>query len=144
MSSYVLFLILGVGSGAVYWILALGLVLKYRSAGVVDFGHGAVAMFIAYVYLGLRGDGTLQFPWVILPHEIKLGSPLATGPAIVLSLVYAAVLGAVMYWLIYRPLRNATALSRVCASVTCWPWMSQRGETTWGTGSRTRRTEAKA
>ena len=70
VSSYVLFLLLGLGSGAVYGILALGLVLKHRSAGVVDFGHGAVAMFIAYVYLGLRDDGTLQFPWVMLPHEI--------------------------------------------------------------------------
>src|ERR1700761_6787961 len=117
MSSWVLFLLLGLGSGAVYGMLALGLVLKYRSAGVVDFGHGAVAMFIAYVYLGLRGEGTLQFPWVIIPHEIDLGSPLSTVPAILLSLVYAAILGLVLYWLIYRPLRAAAALTRVCASV---------------------------
>src|SRR3954451_24739287 len=117
MSSYVLFLALGLGPGAVYGILALGLVLKHRSAGVVDFGHGAVAMFIAYVYLGLREDGSLQFPWVIIPHSLSLGAPLAEGPAIVVSLVYAAILGAIMYWLIYRPLRNATALTRVCASV---------------------------
>jgi|tagenome__1003787_1003787.scaffolds.fasta_scaffold20971373_1 ABC-type branched-subunit amino acid transport system permease subunit len=117
MASWILFLLLGLGSGAVYGILALGLVLKHRSAGVVDFGHGAVAMFIAYVYLGLREDGSLQFPWVIIPHSLSLGSPLAEGPAIVVSLVYAAILGAIMYWLIYRPLRNATALTRVCASV---------------------------
>src|SRR3954466_9080054 len=117
MSSYILFLLLGLGAGAVYAMLALGLVLKYRAGGVVDFGHGAVAMFIAYVYLGLREDGSLQFPWVIIPHSLSLGSPLATGPAIVVSLVYAATLGAIMYWLIYRPLRNATALTRVCASV---------------------------
>src|SRR3954463_12519005 len=117
MSSYILFLLLGLGSGAVYGMLALGLVLKYRSAGVVDFGHGAVAMFIAYVYLGLREDGSLQFPWVVLPHEINLGGSIATAPAIAISLIYACVLGAVMYWLIYRPLRGATALTRVCASV---------------------------
>src|SRR3954449_54777 len=117
MSSWILFLLLGLGSGAVYGILALGLVLKHRSAGVVDFGHGAVAMFIAYVYLGLREDGSLQFPWVVIPHEIRFGHSVATAPAIALSLVYAVVLGAVMYWLIYRPLRNATALTRVCASV---------------------------
>ena len=34
-----------------------------------------------------------------------------------MSLVYAAVFGAVLYYLIYRPLRDATALTRVCASV---------------------------
>src|SRR4051812_12133281 len=117
MSSWILFLLLGLGSGAVYGMLALGLVLKHRSAGVVDFGHGAVAMFIAYVYLGLRADGSLQFPWVILPHELDLGSPFATAPAILVSLAYAAVLGLALYWVIYRPLRQATALTRVCASV---------------------------
>ena len=62
MSSYILFLLLGLGSGAVYAILGLGLVLKYRSAGVVDFAHGAVAMFCAYVYIELRSSGELQFP----------------------------------------------------------------------------------
>src|SRR3954469_9080009 len=103
MSSYVLFLILGLGSGAVYGMLALGLVLKYRAAGVVDFGHGAVAMFIAYVYLWLREDGSLQLPWVVLPHAIHFGTPFALVPAILVSLLYAGVLGLVMYWLIYRP-----------------------------------------
>src|SRR3954452_4829646 len=117
MSSYVLFLLLGLGSGAVYGILALGLVLKHRAAGVVDFGHGAVAMFVAYVFLALRADGELQLPWIVLPPAIFLGDPLGTWPAIAVSLVYAALLGAAMYWLIYRPLRSATALTRVCASV---------------------------
>jgi ABC-type branched-subunit amino acid transport system permease subunit len=117
MSSYILFLLLGLGSGAVYGMLALGLVLKHRSAGVVDFGHGAVAMFIAYVYLGLRQDGKLQFPWIGIPHEISLGGAMATAPAMLVALAYAAVLGLIMYVLIYRPLRHATPLTRVCASV---------------------------
>jgi ABC-type branched-subunit amino acid transport system permease subunit len=118
MSSYILFLLLGLGAGAVYALLALGLVLKHRSAGVVDFGHGAVAMFVAYVYLGLRQDGSLEFPWVVVPHKLTLtGSPIATAPAIAIALVYAAVLGAALYALIYRPLRRATPLGRVCASV---------------------------
>src|SRR5689334_4027175 len=117
MSSYILFLLLGLGAGAVYAMLALGLVLKYRSAGVVDFSHGAVAMFIAYVYLGLREDGDLQFPWIWLPHSLSLGSGMSTGVAIAISLVYAAVLGVILYVLVFRPLRNATPLTRVCASV---------------------------
>ena len=56
MSSYILFLILGLGSGATFAILGLGLVLKYRSGGVVDFAHGAVAMWIAYVFVNLRDE----------------------------------------------------------------------------------------
>src|SRR3954449_1566564 len=117
MSAYSLFLLRGRGSGAVYGMLALGLVLKYRSAGVVDFGHGAVAMFIAYVYLGLRENGSLQFPWIWIPHELNLTGPMAAGPAIAIALVYAAVLGTVLYVLVFRPLRSATPLTSVCASV---------------------------
>jgi ABC-type branched-subunit amino acid transport system permease subunit len=119
MSSYILFLILGLGSGATYAILGQGLVLKYRSAGVVDFAHGAVAMFIAYVFVNLRSFGELELPVVVIPHQISLngGKGLNTGLAIVISLVYAAVLGLVLYVLIYRPLRGASPLTRVCASV---------------------------
>jgi ABC-type branched-subunit amino acid transport system permease subunit len=119
MSSYFLFLILGLGSGATYAILGQGLVLKYRSAGVVDFAHGAVAMFIAYVFINLRGFGQLELPVVLIPHQISLngGAGLSTWLAIVISLVYAAVFGLVLYVLIYRPIRSASPLTRVCASV---------------------------
>jgi ABC-type branched-subunit amino acid transport system permease subunit len=119
MSSYVLFLILGLGAGATYAILGQGLVLKYRSAGVVDFAHGAVAMFIAYVFINLRSFGELEFPVVLVPHQVSLngGAGLSTTPAIVISLVYAAVLGLLLYVLVYRPLQSASPLTRVCASV---------------------------
>src|SRR5204863_8744847 len=113
MASYFLFLILGLGSGATYAILGQGLVLKYRSAGVVDFAHGAVAMFIAYVFINLRGFGQLELPVVLIPHQISLngGAGLSTCLAIVISLVLAAVLGLVPYVLIHRPLRSSSPLT---------------------------------
>src|SRR5579875_859153 len=118
MSSWFLFLLLGLGAGSVYALLALGLVLKFRSAGVVDFGHGAVAMFVAYVYINLRSFGSLILPWPILPHTISLtGGTIAGPPALVVSLLYAVLLGAVMYVLVFRPLRQAPPLVRVAASV---------------------------
>jgi ABC-type branched-subunit amino acid transport system permease subunit len=119
MSSYLLFLLLGLGSGAVYAVLGLGLVLKFRSAGVVDFGHGAVAMFCAYVYIELRTYGELQFPWTVIPHQVRIASStgMATVPSILITLAYAAILGLIFYLLIYRPLRNAPALARVGASI---------------------------
>ncbi len=119
MSSYILFLLLGLGSGAVYAVLGLGLVLKYRSAGVVDFGHGAVAMFCAYVFVELRDTGELQFPWIIIPHQVRIASSSGMGavPSVVITLLYAAVLGLIFYLAIYRPLRAAPALARVGASI---------------------------
>src|SRR5947209_8135957 len=118
MSSYLLFAILGLGSGATYAILGLGLVLKYRSARIVDFAHGAVAMWIAYVFVNLRTYGALPLPVIVVPDQITLSSaPLNTTLAVGISLVYAGILGALLYVLVYRPLRFAAPLTRICASV---------------------------
>ena len=86
---------------------------------MVDFAHGAVAMFIAYVFINLRSFGQLELPVVLIPHQISLnsGKGLSTPLAIVISLMYAAILGLVLYVIVYRPLRGASPLTRVCASV---------------------------
>jgi hypothetical protein len=41
VSQFVVFLLLGLGSGAVFGALALALNLTYRSSGVIDFGEGS-------------------------------------------------------------------------------------------------------
>jgi ABC-type branched-subunit amino acid transport system permease subunit len=118
MSSYILFLLLGLGSGATYAILGLGLVLKYRSAGIVDFAHGAIAMWAAYVFVNLRTSGQLPLPWIVLPDHITVSSSgLPTAAAVIIALVYSAVLGAFLYYVVYRPLRFTAPLTRVCASI---------------------------
>ncbi len=118
MSTYLLFLLLGLGGGSVYAILGLGLVLKYRSTGVVDFAQGAVAMYGAYVFIGLRTSGVLQLPWIVLPHQLTLSSAgLPASTALAITLVYGAALGVVLYLLVYRPLLRAAPLTKVCASV---------------------------
>ena len=118
MSTYLLFFLLGLGGGSVYAILGLGLVLKYRSAGVVDFAQGAVAMYGAYVFIGLRTSGVLELPWIIIPHQITLSSHgLPAVWALLITLAYGAVLGIVLYQLVYRPLLRAAPLTKVCASV---------------------------
>ena len=76
MSSYLLFLLLGLGAGAVYAILGLGLVLEYRSSGVINFAQGAIAMFIAYTYIDLRKTGHLMLP-VVGPARIECPSSAA-------------------------------------------------------------------
>ena len=118
MSTYLLFLLLGLGAGSVYSLLGLGLVLKYRSTGVVDFAQGAIAMFGAYVFLKLRTTGELQLPWVALMHQVPLSSHgMALWPALLITLVYGTVLGLVIFVLVYRPLLRAAPLTKVCASV---------------------------
>src|SRR3954469_17503365 len=102
MDSFLLFVLLGLGAGSVYALLGLGLVLKYRSTGVIDFAHGAVAMYSAYVFVNLRSRGVLELPWIVLPHEIQLVPTtvtfgVTTGmdllPALLITLAYGTALG---------------------------------------------------
>jgi ABC-type branched-subunit amino acid transport system ATPase component/branched-subunit amino acid ABC-type transport system permease component len=117
MSTTVLFLILGLGSGAVYAALALGLVVTYRSSGVVNLASGAVALYIAYTYAYLR-MGQLVDPIPGLSPTADLGTgPLGFWPAFLISLAVGAVLGALLYVLIFRPLRAAPAAAKAVASV---------------------------
>ena len=72
MSDHITFLLLGLGTGAVYAALALGLVTTYRSSGVINFGTGAVALYSAYTFAYLR-EGQLfsPIPWDSGRHELR-------------------------------------------------------------------------
>src|SRR3954453_17633578 len=72
IDTYLQFLLLGIGAGAVYAALALGLLLTYRWSGVVNFAHGAAAMYAAYVFVGLRVDGDLLLPLPGAPGRIHV------------------------------------------------------------------------
>jgi sulfate-transporting ATPase len=109
-------LLLGLGNGGVFAALALALVITYRASGVVNFATGAVALYVAYTYASLR-RGDLLVPIPGLPKTIDLGEPLAFAPAVAISLVLAAVLGALLYVLVFRPLRDAPPLARAVASL---------------------------
>src|SRR5262245_41083483 len=123
-------LLLGLGAGAVIAALAIGVVLTYRASGVVNFGHAATGMFLGYVYQGLRGDGDLVLPLPWASARIPLFTAAVPGrralvccgiptaeTAFVIAIAYAAVLGLVLYLLIFRPLRQAPVLARVVASI---------------------------
>ena len=117
MSTVLLFLILGLGSGAVYAALSLGLVVTYRSSGVVNLASAAIALYIAYTYAYLR-MGELVDPIPGLSPTVSLGSgPLGFWPAFLISLAVAAVLGALLYALVFRPLRATPAAAKAVASV---------------------------
>jgi len=118
MTSILLFALLGLGAGSVTALLALGVIGEYQASRVVNFAHGAMAMFCAYCYTELRSTGALVLPVVGIPHRIPLsGHGLATAPAIAIALVYSALFGVVVYLGIFRWLRGAPALAKVVASI---------------------------
>ncbi len=109
-------MLLGLGSGGVFAALALALVITYRASGVVNFATGAMALYVAYTYAGLR-RGELLVPIPGLPKTVDLGQELEFWPAVALSMVIAAALGAVLYVLVFRPLRDAPQLAKAVASL---------------------------
>ena len=116
MSTYFQFLFLGLGNGGVYAALAVALVVTYRSSGVLNFATGAQALYAAYTYSLLRNGQLLQ-PIPGLSPTINLGSGLGLWPAILITLAIQAVLGAVAYLLIFRPLRNHRPVAKAVASI---------------------------
>ena len=113
---HVVSLLLGLGNGGVFAALALALVITYRASGVVNFATGAIALYSAYTYADLR-DGELLVPIPGLPKTVDLGGELTFFPAVVIALAITALLGAVLYLLVFRPLREAPPLARTVASL---------------------------
>ena len=70
MDQIIFAVILGIGIGGLYAMLATGLVTAFKGSGVINFAHGAFAMYTVYVYDELTKSGTLVMPWVdIIPGE---------------------------------------------------------------------------
>ncbi len=116
MSSYVEFLLLGLGNGGVFAALAVALVVTYRSSGVLNFATGAQALYAAYTYSLLRNGQLLQ-PIPGLSPTISVGSSLGFWPALLITLAIQAVLGALCYLLVFRPLRNHRPVTKAVASI---------------------------
>ena len=100
MREVAVYVILGLGPGAVHALLGLGLVTIYRGSGVLNFGHGAMGMYIAFVFRSLRQNHGWPTPL-----------------AFVVSMVAAAGLGLLVHVLVMHPLRHAPALARVTGSL---------------------------
>ncbi len=66
LQTFLTYLVLGAAVSAVYAISASGLVVTYITSGVFNFAHGAVGMFLAFVYWGLRVDLGWPTPLALL------------------------------------------------------------------------------
>ena len=112
MEQLVLFILLGLGPGALYAGLSQSLVLTFRGSGVINVAAGAMGMWGAYSFYALR-QGNLLLP-LFYP---SIGQPLAVVPAFIVALAECAVLGAVVEFLVFRPVRQQSALAKLVASV---------------------------
>ena len=57
MSDIVFYLLAGLGLGSLYAMLGTGLVVVYRGSGVINFAHGAFAMYGVFTFDEARRRG---------------------------------------------------------------------------------------
>src|SRR4051794_12042254 len=103
MQQVLLFVLLGLGSGALIAGIALAVVLTYRGSGIINIATGAIAMLSGYCYWALRTG--------------EIGGGMSTAPALVLTLVYTLAIGALIELVAFRPLRNASPLAKLVSSL---------------------------
>ncbi|MBX6387772.1 MAG: ATP-binding cassette domain-containing protein [Frankia sp.] len=101
MNTFIALLVSGAVSGAVYSLLAVGLVLQQTALRVFNFAHTAVAFSIALLYYELTTG---------------LGWPVPVG-VVVSVLVVAPLLGLAVDAALFRPLRDADDATKIVATV---------------------------
>lgn len=111
----IVYLVLGLGPGAVYAALGLGLVLTHRGSGVINLAYGAMAMYPTYVYAELRASGRLVLPG--LPGSLQLADDVRPLAALGVALAVGAALGLLTYLVVVRPLHRAPPLVMVVSAV---------------------------
>jgi len=97
-----LFILLGLGSGALIAGIALAVVLTYRGSGVINLSTGAIAMLGGYAFWALNAGKLATLP---------------TAVALPLSLLFVLAVGAITEFAVYRPLRNASPLAKLVSSL---------------------------
>ncbi|KPM51936.1 branched-chain amino acid ABC transporter ATPase [Frankia sp. R43] len=100
MDQFLPFIVIGLASGAAYGLAGIGLVLTYKTSGILMFGYGAVAALDAFLFYYL--------------HELNgMGWPIAAAIAV---LVFAPLLGLLLE-IVARSLRDANETVKVVSTV---------------------------
>ena len=101
MQKFLNLVISGGVTGAIYSIMASGLVLTYQTSGIFNFAHGAVAFATAFVY-----------------YQLHTGQGIPIVPALILSVfVFAPLLGLALDRLLLRRLASAPVYARIVGTI---------------------------
>jgi branched-chain amino acid transport system permease protein len=93
--------------GLVYGLLAVGLVVTYRTSRIINFAYGETGMLAAFVYFDIRlGHNTSTFTH---DHGIVV--------ALLAALALGALIGLAMEWAIARPLRDNPTVNGMVGTI---------------------------
>ena len=102
MSEVIAFLLLGIGSGGLIAGVGMGVVLSYRGAGVINLAVGAIAMLAGFFFWSITAGEFATIPTVL---------------AVIMTLIFAAIMGVLFELLVVRPQRTATPLAKLIAAL---------------------------
>jgi branched-chain amino acid transport system permease protein len=112
----------GITDGAVFGLMALGLVLVYKATGVLNFAQGEIgtlSIYVAWVFGSAAGEqlrARLSFPGTNLGFNlIGIGLPILL--AAMVAVVFAAGVGVVMERLVIRPMLDAPKVTVTVATL---------------------------
>ena len=89
----------GLQTGSIYALIALGYTMVYGIVRLINFAHGDILMIGAYGLLIVVSNG---MPFI---------------PALILSIIFCAILGVLIDFFAYRPLRNAPKISVLITAI---------------------------
>jgi sulfate-transporting ATPase len=108
MNLFVEFAVLGIVSGSITSLLAVGLVVAYRGSRVINFAQGAIAMVAAFVFYSLHVTHNQSF---ILSFVVGVGT--------------AALISLAMHFLVIDRLRDAPQLMKLIATLAVLELLTQ-------------------
>ncbi len=107
MAEFVQTVATGLSMGSVYAIVALAIVLIFRSTGVVNFAQGEMAMFGTFIAWSVM----LAFDGWSLPLDMNYWLPF------LIAVVIAGLIGAAVERLVLRPVEEAPVLNSVIVTL---------------------------
>lgn len=119
MDQFLEHLIIGIGRGSIYALLALAIVLIYRSTGLLNFAQGEMAMFSTFVAWTFQDNGANV--WV----------------SILAAMALSLVGGAVIERVIMRPVEGGSPLNIVIVTIGLFLGLNALAQWVWGTDPRT-------
>lgn len=111
MSTFLQQLLNGLSLGSIYALIALGYTMVYGILKLINFAHGEVFMIGAYagyfgaVALGVHSYGTAGLPLYL------------AAAVLIFAMAVAALLGAAIELLAYRPVRSAPRLTPLITAI---------------------------
>ncbi|MFS8524030.1 MAG: branched-chain amino acid ABC transporter permease [Limnochordales bacterium] len=109
----------GLSIGSLYAVVGLGIVLLYRTSRVLNFAHGDLAMVTTMIAYSLLTSAGVVF-----------------AGSVALTLLAAFALGSLFYFIVIRPVKEATLLGQIITTAGFALVLGGAAVVIWGPGTK--------